>query len=90
MIIQVRNRRGIHGRVACLLVNIANRYTSQVSLSQGGQIADGRSVMDIMALGAAPGSEVELEIEGEDAEALTREITNQFDKRFDEDQFESG
>jgi len=87
---RVGNRRGLHARVACLLVNIANRYTSQIVFSKDGWIANGKSVMDLMALAAAQGSEVELEVEGEDAEALTREIMDQFDRRFDEDLYESG
>ncbi len=90
MILRVGNRRGLHGRVACLLVNIANRYTSTILFSKDGWIANGRSVMDMMALGAAQGSELELEVKGEDADVLTREITDQFDRRFDEDQYESG
>ena len=49
----------------------ASKFRSAVTVSNGKQAADGKSVLSLMLLGAAPGTQITITAEGEDeAEAL--------------------
>jgi phosphotransferase system HPr (HPr) family protein len=54
-----------------LFVQTASRFRSVIKVANGKQVADGKSILSLMLLGAAPGAEITIEAEGEDeAEAL--------------------
>ena len=76
------NRLGLHARAAGKLVNLAKTFSSDVLLSKNGETVDAKSIMKVMLLAAEVGSEVELSVEGDDAEVATREaarLENEFD-----------
>jgi phosphotransferase system HPr (HPr) family protein len=67
----ILNRSGFHARPAGLFVQTASRFRSVIKVANGKQVADGKSILSLMLLGAAPGAEITIEAEGEDeAEAL--------------------
>lgn len=71
-IITLVAKEGFHARPASQFVKMANGYQSEVSLSYQENTVNGKSIMGILTLGAACGSEVTLTVEGEDeAEALS-------------------
>lgn len=57
---------GMHARPAAQLVQLASRYQSKVSLTANNRTVDARSLLGIMSLGAACGTEVSVCIEGVD------------------------
>ena len=59
---------------AALLVQTANRYRSAVSLERGGETVNAKSIMGVMMLAAAQGSEVNLKVEGPDEKETVAEI----------------
>ncbi|MDI3298031.1 MAG: HPr family phosphocarrier protein [Bacillota bacterium] len=65
---------GLHARPAAEFVKLAHRFRSAVRLGLNGREADGKSIMAVMALGANHGAEVELRVEGEDAEEAFRAL----------------
>jgi len=71
----IANPNGLHVRPAAVFKQAADRFQSQVTLHFGGRRADGRSVMDLLTLGAQPGAEVVLEVSGPDAAAAIEILT---------------
>jgi phosphocarrier protein HPr len=84
--IEIKNKLGLHARAAALLVQTANRFSAQITLSKDGQIADGRSIMGVLTLAATQGSKIQVEAVGEDAEQAVRAIEKLVDKRFNENE----
>lgn len=67
----ILNSTGFHARPAGLFVETASRFRSVIKVVNGKQAADGKSILGLMLLGAAPGAEITIEARGEDeAEAL--------------------
>ena len=61
-------------------------FASEIRLRNGRAIADCRSVLDLLSLGASSGTTVFLEVTGEDAEEVVNVITAMFEARFNEDE----
>lgn len=56
----------------------------EVQISYGGQKVDARNVLGLMTLGAAQGSELLLEVGGEDAEQMLEQLEQMFLTNFKE------
>lgn len=72
--IVVRNKQGLHARPAALFVQIASRFDSRITVTKDGEVVNGKSIMGILMLGAAKGSEVFIEAIGDDAEEALLEL----------------
>jgi phosphocarrier protein len=65
------NKLGLHLRAAAELVKVANKFKSQIIIHHGVQNVNAKSLMGLMTLAAAKGTELEFTAEGDDAkEAL--------------------
>jgi len=82
----VQNRSGIHARVGTMIVQRCKNFVSDIRLRNGNVIADCRSVLDLLSLGASNGTTVHLEVVGEDAAEVVDMITALFEARFNEDE----
>ena len=65
----IRNRLGMHARAAARFVHTANRYKSRVTVSRGGRTMDGKSILGILLLAAAKGTQLVVAADGEDEQA---------------------
>ena len=72
--LKITNEHGLHARAAALLVETVNRFTSDIKLSRNGQVAEGKSIISVLTLGAAKGSNVRVEAKGKDAKEAVRAI----------------
>jgi phosphocarrier protein HPr len=61
------NALGLHARAAAQLVQLANRYHSEVHVEKEGQEVNGKSIMGVLTLAAAKGSEIAVCCDGDDA-----------------------
>ena len=61
------NPNGLHMRPSAAFVEMAGRFQSDVTVSVEGRSANGKSIWDLMALAAMPGSELTLLADGPDA-----------------------
>jgi phosphocarrier protein len=81
----VINKLGLHLRAAAELVKAANKFKSQVFIHHGVQNVNAKSLMGLMTLAAAKGTELEFVIEGEDAKeamaALKQLLANRFGEK---------
>ena len=80
----VRNKLGLHARPAAKLVQAANRFQCDVTLTKDGQDVNGKSIMGVLMLAAAQGTSVHVKAEGVGAAAAVEAILALFEKGFDE------
>ncbi len=73
-------KEGIHLRPASRLVRLAKASKSAVFLKVGEKVADARSIFAVLLLCAAAGMVVDLEVKGEDEDAVLSSITSVFDE----------
>ena len=59
----------LHARPAAAFVKTAMRFRSRVSVGVNGRVADAKSILAVLALGATGGTMLNLSAEGEDAAA---------------------
>jgi phosphocarrier protein len=65
---QIVNRLGLHARAAAALVKTANRYVADVRITKDGDEVNGKSIMGVLMLAAAKGSEIRVSVSGKDAQ----------------------
>jgi phosphocarrier protein HPr len=70
----VNNKQGLHARPAALFVQVANKFDSRITVRREEEEVNGKSIMGILMLGAEKGSEIIVEIEGDDAESAMQEL----------------
>jgi len=59
----------LHARPAATFVKTAMRFSSRVTVGANGKIADAKSILAVLALGATAGTPLQLNADGEDAPA---------------------
>lgn len=74
--VQVVNVLGLHARAAARFVRAATQFHSKITISKDGTTTDGKSILGILFLAAAVGSEIVITAAGEDErEALDALVT---------------
>jgi len=71
----VRNPNGLHMRPAMTFARIANRFRSSVTVRHQQRTANGKSMTQVMMLAAREGTELVLEVAGDDAAAALPVLT---------------
>ena len=66
--VRIVNQYGLHARPAMQFVELANRYISNIEVSNGALTVDAKSIMSVMRLAATCGSTLRLIADGSDAE----------------------
>ncbi|MDX8401429.1 MAG: HPr family phosphocarrier protein [Mariprofundaceae bacterium] len=84
-IVVIRNRLGLHARASSKLAQLASRFAAEVRLVRGDVEVNAKSIMGIMMLAAARGTELVLRAEGPDAEEALDAIEALINDRFGED-----
>lgn len=82
--VTVRNPQGLHARPADQLVRLASSFQSKIMIGAGGEVVDCKSILSLLTLGAAQGTELSLSAEGTDAAQALQSISDLFDAGFDE------
>lgn len=82
--INIINKLGMHARAAAKFVSIASAYGSHVEVERNGQRVNGKSIMGVMMLAAAKGTEIILHINGDDAENCVTALETLINNKFDE------
>ncbi len=83
--VQIKNEEGLHMRPAMQFVDLANRYQSTLTVSDGKQSVDGKSIMQMSMLAAICGTTLQLRAEGKDAQEAIKALQELVEVRvFDE------
>ena len=89
--VKIINKNGLHARPAMQFVDLANEFASAITVHKDaadGEEAldvDGKSVMQMITLGAMPGTVLCITATGDDAEAALGKLAGLFESRFGEE-----
>jgi phosphocarrier protein HPr len=84
----VSNKVGLHARPAMQFVDVANEFTSDITVRRGGEDpleVDGKSVMQMITLEAVHGTPLKILARGDDAQAAVDRLAELFESKFGEE-----
>ena len=84
--VKVVNPLGLHARAAASLVRLAGTFRSDIKISRTDNrvVADAKSILSVLTLAAAKGTELEIEASGTDKKEAILKIEEIFIKGFGE------
>jgi phosphocarrier protein len=83
--ITICNRAGIHARPAALLVQATKDFACNIYIEKGNNRINAKSIMGIITLGAAYGTELNIIADGEGEEAAVKTLVRLFESKFEEE-----
>ena len=88
--VSICNARGLHARPSAAISKLVGNFDAHVTISAAGEVAEADSIMDLLMLGAGPGSRVVLAAEGGEAAEVVAALTAFIESGFDEAPRSSG
>jgi phosphotransferase system HPr (HPr) family protein len=83
----IDNALGLHARPAALFVQTANKYPDcEIKVAKDGNVVNGKSIMGLMMLAAAQGTEITIEASGKDADMALQELAQLVKNKFGEEE----
>ena len=70
----IKDELGVHARPAGLLVKLAKKYASKVTIEKDGKTCDMRKLMAVMGMGVKCGDTVTVSVDGVDEETAFAEM----------------
>ncbi len=84
--VEICNNKGLHARASAKFVKLASSFEkAHIHVIKDDNRVDALSIMGLLMLGAAKGSLIEIEAEGEEAEAAVKALSELVANRFDEE-----
>lgn len=80
----ITNAKGLHARAAAAFVKTADKFDAEVTVSKDGESVSGHSIMGLMMLGAAFGSEILVTCSGAQAADALSALEKLVDDKFNE------
>ena len=84
--ITISNKLGLHARASAKLTKLAGSFKSDIHLSRNGRRVNAKSIMGVMMLAAGMGSEIGIEVDGEDEGTAMPALRALIDDKFGEGQ----
>ncbi|MCL2440721.1 MAG: HPr family phosphocarrier protein [Treponema sp.] len=84
-IVTVVNRAGIHARPSAILVQTTKNFECNIYIEKGSDRINAKSIMGIITLGAAYGTELKIIAEGKDEETAVETLVKLFESKFEEE-----
>jgi len=81
----IQNVKGLHARASAKLVETAERFDAQATISKDGQASDADSIMGLLMLAASKGTTIEVETRGPEADMLLSALVELIEGKFGED-----
>lgn len=81
----IQNRKGLHARAAAAFVKTVENFDAEVVVDRLGQTVSGTSIMGLMMLSAAKGSQIHVTAKGVAAEEAIRAVTLLVQSKFGEE-----
>jgi phosphocarrier protein len=82
--VRVGNPLGLHARAAARFVRLAGSFMAQVRVGRGGRTIDGKSIMGLLLLAAAHGTQITISAEGPDESSAVEALTALVERGFDD------
>lgn len=85
-VVRIENELGLHARAAAKFVRLASQFQSNIFLNrqQRDERIDGKSILGILLLAAAKGTELTITVDGADEQDALRCIVNLIRDKFGE------
>lgn len=85
--VTIVNQKGLHARASAKFVTFVSRLPEglSVEVEKDGQSVTGSSIMGLMMLGAAKGSEITIHVEGNEADMALEKLAGLVTDGFGED-----
>lgn len=80
------NKLGLHARAAAKFVTTASTFNADIMVRRDGREVNGKSIMGVMMLAAAKGTEITVCAAGDDADAALQAIGKLINNYFEEGQ----
>ena len=81
----VENKYGLHARAAVTIVNEATKYSSEIFFTKGDDRINAKSILGVMVLEAVKGTEIDIEVSGDDEQDALSAILGLFKDKFNEE-----
>jgi phosphocarrier protein len=82
--VTIVNKLGLHARAASRLVNCASGFVADIEIARGTRSVNAKSIMGVLTLAAAIGTELVLQADGPDEQQAVEALTTLFQDRFGE------
>ena len=82
--ITIVNKLGLHARAAAKFVTLASTFPCDVHVIRGTRSVNGKSIMAVMLLAAAKGTELQIETRGEQEQDAMKALVTLINNRFGE------
>jgi phosphocarrier protein len=82
--VPITNQRGLHARAAAKIVKLVSGFEAEVRVAKDGMEVSADSIMGLMMLAAAPGTEIQLRCRGPQAEACLQALVALIEAKFHE------
>jgi len=83
--VNIQNKLGLHARPAMAFVEVANQFPCDVRVKKGGQVVDGKSIMQMMMLAATVGTPLDITASGPQAQEALDALVALINRKFDEE-----
>ena len=84
--VMIVNKLGLHARAAAKFVTCASGFGAEITVRRAEREVNGKSIMGVMMLAAAKGTEIELEASGDDATVALDALEGLIADRFGEEE----
>jgi len=82
--LKIENIKGLHARASAKLVEVAEQFDAEATVSKDGESTNADSIMGLLMLAASIGTFIDVETRGPEAEALATAITELVADKFGE------
>jgi len=83
--VEICNKRGLHARASAKFVQMAERFSAEITVTRGSETVGGNSIMGLMMLAAAPGTSITVTAKGPQAQEALDALTQLVNSRFGEE-----
>jgi len=85
-VIRIVNEKGLHARASAKFVQLVEKFDADVRVILSGESVGGTSIMGLMSLAAARGTDITVDAIGKDAEAVVAAIDSLVSGKFGEEE----
>ena len=82
--VTISNKLGLHARASAKFTKLAGTFRSDVSMSRGERSVNAKSIMGVMMLAAGLGSEVQIEVNGDEEQSAMGALLALINDKFGE------
>ncbi len=82
--IEIGNKLGLHARAAARLVHTASQFDADVTIGNGEEEVNAKSILGLLTLAASKGTEVKVRAVGSDEEEAVKAVVKLIKDRFGE------